>query len=167
MKNEHIVDDAMEMHSVLRNANCMKRYEAISHNLLSELLVAIAVGGEVVGKNNLGSDVISPKYGRIEVKSRILGTDGPYPRVSLKSSNIDKADYFVAVRWTRDFEFHAAWMLPKSAAATLYAERKQGSGLAHINWDRWMRAEAAIDLSVAFRNALNGFNERATLGQTG
>ena len=147
MENDFIKDDAAEMHSILRSASCMKRYDAISHQLLSELLVAIATDGEVVGGNNRGSDVISPIYGKIEVKSRILGTDGPFPRVSLKPHNIEKADWFVGIRWTREFQFYEAWMLPKSASSTLHAARKQGSGLAHISWESWKAGEGAIDLS--------------------
>jgi hypothetical protein len=154
LKNEHINQDAAEMHSILRSASCIKRYDSISHQLLSELLVAIATEGEVVGGNNRGSDVFSPKYGKIEVKSRILGTDGPFPRVSLKPHNIEKADWFVGIRWTRDFQFHEAWMLPKSAAANLYAARKQGSGLAHISWDSWKAGQGGIDLSPRIKVAI-------------
>ncbi|TLX16373.1 hypothetical protein [Rhizobium sp. MHM7A] len=155
MKNDFINDDAAEMHSILRSASCIKRYDSISHQLLSELLVAIATEGEVVGGNNRGSDVLSPKYGKIEVKSRILGTDGPFPRVSLKPHNIEKADWFVGIRWTRDFQFHEAWMLPKSAASTLHAARKQGSGLAHITWESWKAGPGAVDLTSSIRAALS------------
>lgn len=154
MKNDYINQDAAEMHSILRSASCIKRYDSISHQLLSELLVAISTGGEVVGGNNRGSDVLSPEYGKIEVKSRILGTDGPFPRVSLKSHNIEKADWFVGIRWNRDFQFHEAWMLPKSAASELHAARKQGSGLAHISWESWKAGQGAVDLSSKIRAAL-------------
>lgn len=154
MKNDFIKDDAAEMHSILRSASSMQRYDAISHQLLSELLVAIATEGEVVGGNNRGSDVYSPEYGKIEVKSRILGTDGAFPRVSLKPHNIEKADWFVAIRWTRDFQFHEAWMLPKSTAAALHAVKRQGSGLAHISWDSWKTGEGAVDLSPRIRVAI-------------
>ncbi len=151
MKNQFAAADASEMHTILRTAACTKRYQEISHQLMSELLVAIATEGEVVGGNNRGSDILSQKYGKIEVKSRILGTDGQFPRVSLKASNIEKADWFVGIRWTKDFQFHAAYMVPKSAASKLHAERMQGSGLAHINWDRWKSAPGAIDLSAAVK----------------
>jgi hypothetical protein len=154
LKNDFINEDAAEMHSILRSAVCIERYDSISHQLLSELLVAIATEGEVVGGNNRGSDVFSSKFGKIEVKSRILGTDGPFPRVSLKPHNIEKADWFVAIRWTRDFQFHAAWMLPKSAASTLHASKKQGSGLAHISWESWKAGVGAIDLSDKIITAL-------------
>ena len=79
-KQMHAVADATEMMNILQTSKCMARYDHISHELLSELLVAIATGGEVIGGNNLGSDVSSPTYGLIEVKSRIFGTDGPNPR---------------------------------------------------------------------------------------
>lgn len=161
MKNQFAVADAIEMHKVLRTAECMKRYDSISHQLLSELLVAIATGGEVVGGNNRGSDVASAKYGKIEVKSRILGTDGPFPRISLKAHNLEKADYFAAIRWERNFEFHAAILLPKSSTLTLYNARKQSSGLAHISWENWKSAPGAINLSTEFRQALNGFDRAA------
>src|SRR5258707_13280613 len=104
----HAVADATEMMRILQTAQCMARYNHISHELLSELLVAIATGREVIGGNNLGSDVSSPTYGLIEVKSRILGTDGPNPRISLKQRNLDKASWFAAVRWNRDFTLHEA-----------------------------------------------------------
>lgn len=156
MKNEYAAADASEMFNVLRTTECLKRYQEISHQLLSELLVAIATEGEVVGGNNRGSDVLSPKYGKIEVKSRILGTDGPFPRVSLKTHNLEKADCFVGIRWTRDFQFHAAFMLPKSAVLPLYQARKQANGLAHISWDSWKSATGAIDLSGAVRKVLPG-----------
>jgi hypothetical protein len=74
--------------------------------------------------------------------------------VSLKPHNIEKADWFVAIRWNRDFQFHEAWMLPKSAASTLHAAKKQGSGLAHIAWDTWKNAIGAIDLSQQIKVAL-------------
>jgi hypothetical protein len=54
------------MYNILRSARCIQRYDSISHQLLAELVVAIATDGEVVGGNNRGSDVISPSFGRIE-----------------------------------------------------------------------------------------------------
>jgi hypothetical protein len=142
-KKEYLALDAREMMSILRTAKCIARYDQISHQLLSELLIAIATGGEVIGSNNRGSDVLSPTFGLIEVKSRILGTDGAYPRISLKRHNLDNAAWFAAVRWQRDFTFYDAVMLPKESALKLYDLRKQASGLAHINWQQWISAPLA------------------------
>lgn len=142
-KQKHALKDAQELHQILRTANCMERYEKISHEILAELLVALATGGEVIGGNNRGSDVRSPAYGLIEVKSRILGTDGPFPRISLKRSNIEKAQWFAAVRWKKDYAFYDAVMLPKARVQILYDARKQASGLAHIAWNDWIEDSAA------------------------
>lgn len=145
-KNEHLVPDAHEMMTILQTAACMKRYDKISHELLSEILVAIATDGEVIGGNNRGSDVRSPSYGLIEVKSRILGTDGEFPRVSLKQANIDKAAWFAAVRWQRDFRLYDAVLLPKRCAAKLYEAKRQSRNLAHISWADWISNSEAVSI---------------------
>lgn len=147
-------DDGREMAKVLREAKCMARYDRISHDLLSEILVAAALDGVVEGGNRRGSDVRSPRFGRVEVKSRILGTDGPFPRVSLKPSNLEKADCFVAVRWARNFTFYDAVMLPKSAVFVLHENKAQTSGMAHIRWDDWCSAEGAMSLKVKIMEIL-------------
>lgn len=159
MKNEFAEQDAAEMFGILRTARCIERYDSISHQLLSELLVAIATSGEVVGGNNRGSDVLSPGYGKIEVKSRILGTDGEFPRISLKQHNLDKADWFAAVRWTRRFEFHAAVALPKSAVVPLFEDRIVGGKVAHTSWKNWLAAPGAVSLADKVR-AVIGSAER-------
>jgi hypothetical protein len=147
-------DDGREMARILREAKCMARYDRISHDLLSEILVAAALDGVVEGGNRRGSDVRSPRLGRVEVKSRILGTDGPFPRVSLKSNNLEKAEYFVAVRWAKDFTFCDAVMLPKSVVVVLYEDKFQTSGIAHIRWDDWCSAGGAISLKVKIMEIL-------------
>jgi hypothetical protein len=145
-KDIHAEVDGREMAKILREAKCMERYDRISHDILSEILVAASLDGIVEGGNRRGSDVISPDFGRVEVKSRILGTDGPFPRVSLKPSNLEKADYFVAVRWTHNFAFHDAVMLPKNDVVELYGIKVQNSGMAHIGWQDWCYAKGAISL---------------------
>ncbi len=155
LKAIHARDDAAEMYKILRTANCIKRYDSISHQLLAELAVAIATDGEVVGGNNRGSDILSPTYGKIEVKSRILGTDGPFPRISLKPHNLDKSDWIVAVRWTRDFEFHDAIALPKSAAQSIFAGRLSDGKVAHVAWQTWVATPGAESLANRVRTALS------------
>ncbi len=152
--DDFLIPDAKEMMLILRTSRCMVRYDHISHELLAELLVAIATDGEVIGGNNLGSDVRSPSHGLIEVKSRILGSDGPYPRVSLKQRNLDKAHWIAAVRWHRDFTLYDAIMLPKSSAARLFQIRKQAKDLAHISWKDWSSDPHAISIKAICMNAL-------------
>ncbi|NGO50592.1 hypothetical protein [Allomesorhizobium camelthorni] len=154
-KQEFAVEDANEMMQILQRSRCIARYDHISHELLSELLVAIATGGEVIGGNNLGSDVRSRSYGLIEVKSRILGTDGPYPRVSLKQRNLDKASWIAAIRWHRDFTLYDAIMLPKDSAVRLFQFRKQAGDLAHISWKDWSADPYAKSIKQICMTALN------------
>lgn len=160
MKNEFATQDAAEMFGILRTAKCIERYDSISHQLLSELLVAIATDGEVVGGNNRGSDVISPQYGKVEVKSRILGTDGEFPRISLKQHNLDKADWFVAVRWTKRFEFYDAVALSKAAVTPLFEGRMAGGKVAHTSWKNWLAAPGAVSLADKV-NAVIGSVQRS------
>ncbi len=155
MKALHAEQDAAEIYNILRTANCIKRYDSISHQLLAELVVAIATNGEVVGGNNRGSDILSPTYGKIEVKSRILGTDGPYPRISLKPHNLDKSDWIAAVRWTRAFEFYDAVALPKAAAQGLFAGRLSDGRVSHVAWQTWISTRGAESLADRVRTALS------------
>lgn len=155
-KKEYLVDDAREMMHILQTSRCMARYDHISHELLAELLVAIASDGEVIGGNRLGSDVKSPAYGYIEVKSRILGTDGPLPRISLKQRNLDKSDWIAAVRWERDFTLYDAIMLPKEDAERLYKIKKQGAkDQAHIAWRDWVAEPRAESIKAICLRAMN------------
>lgn len=135
--------DAAEMAGILCSARCVERHAAISHDRLAEVLTALVTVGELSSGNARGHDVVSPTFGRIEVKSRILGTDGPFPRVTLKASNIEKSDFFMGVRWTRDMRLHEAVGLAKVAVMPLYEAKRQGSGLAHLSWVDWVAAPGA------------------------
>ena len=136
-------EDAAEMMQILSTAKCIARHSMISPDRLSEILAAIVTSGTIVGGNSKGHDVLSPEFGLVEVKARILGTDGLFPRVSLKASNIEKADFFLAVRWTKAMELHDAIGVPKATAAILYAAKQQVRGLAHIAWRDWISAFGA------------------------
>lgn len=157
MKAAHAIDDAAEMYTILRTAKCIQRYDSISHQLLAEILVAIATSGEVVGGNNRGSDVISPILGKIEVKSRILGTDGPFPRISLKAHNIEKSDWIAAVRWKRNFEFYDAVALPKTSVIPLFEGRLSASRASHIAWQKWIDAPNTMKMGDKIRDVLHRF----------
>ncbi len=158
-KNEYAAEDAREMADILRIAKCIRKYDKISHDLLGEILVAASLEGVVEGGNRRGSDIHAPTFGRVEVKSRILGTDGPFPRVLLRSSNIENADYFVAIRWNRDFSLIDAVMNSKEAVLPLYSGKKQGSGVANISWKDWCSTSGAVSLKGRMIQILHG-NEK-------
>jgi hypothetical protein len=136
-------EDASEMIRILSTAKCIARHSIISADRLSEILTAIVTGGTIVGGNSKGHDVLSPNFGLVEVKARIMGTDGLFPRVSLKAGNIAKADFFMAVRWTKEMALYEAIGVPKTTAALLYTAKQQARGLAHIAWRDWIAAPGA------------------------
>jgi hypothetical protein len=153
-QSDFLLQDAAEMMRILSTAGCLARYSIISADRLSEILTAIVTGGTIVGGNSKGHDVFSPQFGFVEVKSRILGTDGPLPRVSLKAGNIEKSDFFMAVRWTKKMELYDAVGVPKTAAAVLHAAKRQASGLAHIGWHDWTSAPGARRFKDEMHRAL-------------
>ena len=143
--------DAREMNSILRDADCVKRHRVISLDKLSEILTAISTDGEIAGRNIKGFDVLSPTYGYIEVKTRVSGTDGANPRASLTKNKIEKADHFMAVRWSQDFQFESAIMVPAASVKPLYLAKLQAAGsLAHIAWRDFVAAAGRIDFSERF-----------------
>lgn len=151
--NAELHRDALEMQTILREGESFKRHQVISLDKLSEILTALATGGIVTSRNTAGHDVVAP-IGRIEVKSRVLGTDGPFPRVSLKPNKLD-ADYVMAVRWTPECVFHAAYLLPTASVRPLFAERLQASGsVAHIAWQKWIDAPLVTDFTKQFERVL-------------
>ena len=156
MKHLYHVQDLAEMYRVMRSAECFQRYDKISHEIAAEILAAAVLDGEVIGGNRRGSDVRTQRYGIVEVKSRILGTDGPFPRVSLKRHHFETANFIFAVRWKPDQEFYAAYLLPSSAARQLYEIRRQANGTAHIAWGDWINDANVINLTEDSRAFLGG-----------
>ncbi len=125
----------------------LRKHGRITEDDLAEMLVAEALGGKQVGGNKQGYDVTHPRFGRIEVRSRRLGTDGAWPRVSLPRGKVDSFDHCVAVRFGADYAFHDAVMLDRASAKVLYEMKAQrGTGLAHIAWEEWCRAPGALSL---------------------
>lgn len=156
MSPEILQADAKEMAAALRGADCLQRHGVLSYDKLAEILTALCTRGHLHSRNAAGSDVTSPAYGRIEVRSRFLGTDGPFPRVTLSQGKLQGAEWFMAVRWDAGGDVHAAVMLPFASVAPLFAARLQKSGnKAHIAWCDWLSAPGLVDLTADFRAALS------------
>lgn len=163
MGKEFLEADALEMASILRSAKCIERHTAISFDILAEILTALCTDGKQASANTKGYDVESTNYGRIEVKSRKLGTDGPFPRVTLSPNKLKGADWFMAVRWTRDGGVYAAIMLPKTSVAPLFEKFLQTNGrTAHIHWEDWKNGAGQVDLSEEFRRVIADRERPAT-----
>jgi len=156
MTPEILQADALEMASVLKSAQCIQRHFTISYDKLAEILTAICTEGKVCSARNGNYDVEAPIYGRIEVKSRVLGTDGPFPRISLTPTKLRSAKWFMAVRWDKQGDIYAAFMLPLSSVQPLFDARLQNSGKqAHIAWDDWRNASGLKDFTSQFRLILS------------
>jgi hypothetical protein len=147
--------DAREMYATMRDAECIKRHFVISLDKLAEILTALCTDGDIAARNSKGYDVHSQAFGKIEVKSRLLGTDGRFPRISLSPNKMTGADSFIAVRWTAQFELYSAIMLSRAAVQPLFETRLQTSGkTAHISWSQWLAAKGAIDFTSRFLDVL-------------
>lgn len=152
-----LLADAQEMHRIIQGASCMRRHSVISLDKLAEILTALATGGTVAERNAKGYDVASPEYGKIEVKARVLGTDGTFPRITLTPNKLVGANSFMAVRWDGDHRIHAAVMLDRDTVRPLYEARLQASGkYAHIAWGAWKNAPGAIDFTARFAALIAG-----------
>jgi len=155
MTPEILQADALEMAGALRNTVCTERHFVISYDKLAEILTALCTGGDLSVRNGSGYDVEAPVYGRIEVKSRALGTDGPFPRISLSPNKMKVANWFMAVRWERQGVLHAAYMLPSASVRPLFDARLQASGrTAHISWEEWRSAPGLKDFTSDFQMRL-------------
>ena len=51
-------------------------------DMLGDVLFAATFSGTCTPRGNRGLDVNCPKFGRVEVRSRVLGTDGQFPRIT-------------------------------------------------------------------------------------
>lgn len=118
----------------------------------TERIAATALGAVLAPRNAVGYDMVSPNLGKIEVRARILGTDGPWPRVTLTEGKVKIADHVLAVRWRANGAFEHAVMLCRSAAQKLYLSKRQtNKPQAHIAWKDWISDAEAIDVSRSLR----------------
>lgn len=143
------------MHRITQRASCMLRYSVISLDKPAEILTALCADGTVAERNTKGYDVVSPVHGKIEVKSRVLGTDGPFPRISLSPNKLVESDSFMAVRWGYDHSLYAAIMLDRADVQPLYVAKLQASGrTSNIPWIEWKTAPRAFDFTKQFADLI-------------
>jgi hypothetical protein len=98
--------------AILRNELSVHRIRNTSD--YAEVLVAEALNAQRIPNGvNQGYDLISSKYGRIEVKCRMLPTDGRIEeRVDLKGSKIHGFDYLAIVIFYPDFGVKGSILVP-------------------------------------------------------
>ena len=132
----------------------LRRFGEVSAGRYAELMVAKLLDGEIVNKT--GHDILTPLGWKIEVKSRVNGTDSENPRVTLGPTNIREATHVVAVRFTRGYSIHAVKLLPMSAVEPLYQARKQAKGTAHIPFNDFFNHPEAECLLSRTHSLLTG-----------
>ena len=124
----------------------------ITVDALGETLVAAAFGGTRMKRNNADFDVRCPRFGLVEVRSRVLGTDGWLPRVTLRKAPLGAYDHVAALRFEPDLAFWRGVILPTAALIPLYEARKQTSGVAHIAWNDAVAHPVALDITGELRS---------------
>lgn len=111
----------------------------------AEVLVAEALGGTRVASGvNRGHDVVTVRFGRVEVKCRQLPLDGRVEeRIELKASKKDGFDHLAIVIFHPDFGVKGAVLVP-------YADVWGGTGRSRLNRTSYKQA-CAIPVRLTSR----------------
>jgi hypothetical protein len=138
-----IVDCQAMTADVARRLGLLLRQYGTGHpQWYAELLVAAALQGLIQPTNNPKFDVLTPKYGRVEVKNRIDGTDSTQNRSNFGRYCPSDFDYAAIVILTKDYLIKSGILLPCAAALKLV--RPHG----HVKWaDAYGHCEA-IDITA-------------------
>ena len=110
----------------------------------AEVLVAEALGAERTQSGvNQGYDVLSPQYGRVEVKHRVLPTDGRQEeRVDIRNTKADGFDYLAIVVFFTDYSVKGAVLVPYSQVWPIINARKYR----RISFSEARQLESVVDI---------------------
>jgi hypothetical protein len=143
-------------HALLDNASEARRLGKLLHDhgevaisAFAEALFAAAFGGKRMPRGNRDFDVSCPKFGKVEVRARVLGTDGAFPRVTLSKSPDGQCDHIAAIRLDENLNLWKAIILPSVALKPLYDAMIQSKGkTAHIGWSDFSDDSKAVDITA-------------------
>ncbi len=148
------------MAEAVRLFGLLRTHGEVTKDAFCENLVAAALGGTLMSRGNKGFDVRHPALGRIEVRSRMLGTDGDKPRITLRCDPVEACDWLVAVRITPDFRLHEGWMFAARSLQRLYARyRRAKNPVAHVPWNVAVALEGADDITGRLGAVLAGVDD--------
>ncbi|HZL34216.1 MAG TPA: hypothetical protein VFC78_02835 [Tepidisphaeraceae bacterium] len=111
----------MSDHTDLRGAlaqyfSALQKLEPYSIKTLAdyaEYAFEAALGGKRVGRNGKGYDLIVPRLGRVQVKSRQLPSDGRIEeRLHLSTCSAGSCDFLAAIIFNADFSVKKATVVP-------------------------------------------------------
>ena len=117
----------------------------------AELLVAEALEGRrQENSQTAGYDLHAPRYGRVEVKSRRLPSNGRREeRVSLDESKKDGFDFLAVVIFFPDFHVKGAVLIPYARVWPLASRHKYR----RIDYKEVLAMEGAVDITYAVAKA--------------
>lgn len=124
----------------------LSSYGEVTTGAFAELLVAEVLGGVRATSNESGYDVLCPDGRKVEVRSRVEGTDSNTSRASLTASKMTIETDVVAVRFNRKYVPIEARLVRKAKLESLYAQYKQAKGLAHIPWAKFCNCTDSINM---------------------
>lgn len=124
---------------------CLAEYGIRDSSDYAEVLVTEALEGERVQSGvNQGYDIISQKYGRVEVKCRVLPTDGRQEdRVDIRNTKADGFDYLAIVVFFPDYSAKGAILVPYSEVWPIIDSRKYR----RISYGEACQLESAVDIT--------------------
>ncbi len=111
----------------------------------AELLVAGALQGLIQPTNNPKFDLLTPDYGRVEVKNRVDGTDTTQNRTNFGRYCTGDFDHAAIVILASDYRIKAGILLP--CESTLRLVRPHG----HVKWEDAATRAEAIDITATLR----------------
>lgn len=135
-------------------ASLLRDYGEIKASRYFEILVAATYDGELMAPNHPEFDVHCTRFGRVQVRTRVIGTDGKYPRISLRGMP-SEFDVLIGAHLAQNFSINHAIALRSPAIEPLYlAKRQQDGKLAHIPWAQLVAAPGAEDVTKELSSIL-------------
>lgn len=95
----------------------------------AEMLVCAALDGELATTNNPDFDLQSTEHGKVQVKSRVDGTDTTQNRTNFKKYSPGAFDFAAIVIFESDYRIKGAVLLPMANALEL----RRAAG--HVKWE--------------------------------
>jgi len=132
----------------------LRKYGIRDASDYAEVLIAEALNGErVASRVTKGHDVISPVYGRVEVKCRQLPIDGRIEEgVEISASKEAGFDFLAILIFNADFTVKGAALIPYEAVWNLVRVQKYN----RIGFSQAIQISGAIDITHDVRRATDG-----------
>lgn len=112
----------------------------------AETLVAAAFDGTIERTNSPKLDVRTPQWGRVQVKSRVRGTDGAQNRVNFGKYGVGDFDHAAVVLFAEDYRIVSAVILDCANVLPLVM------AAGHVPLANAVAHACAVDIAAALRD---------------